>query len=361
MRRSPMRVDRVILVTMTVAALVVTQVPVEAVEETFVLKHVDARVIADALWDTGYHEDMEENLDRLAWEFANDLVRDAVRRLPYAQAYWVPGTVTRRYPPPLRGNTAAEALPRQLHRLVAVVPSENALVVSGTHKALDSFRELVAMLDVPRRQVVMTVHWVNLPGSELKSLGIRWIAIREEGMPGLAQLSANEVRALLKRADPYEHVLTASVTVQDNGPGIVAFGETMPYFTGAARTDRFDPNPGMIAQVRAVFGGTVLPVVPRINRDESVTLLVQPSVCYWTGWLDPPEKVKLSMRLYQDDWAQAAVRDGESLLVEVERGSEALPDGKFYGLASRIEPRLSYRSVLVVTPTVLEYVEPGGK
>jgi len=316
-----MRMNRRMLtvVVAMAAALVVTQVPVEAVEETFVLKHVDARVIADALWDTGYHEDMEEDLARLAWEFANDLLRDAVRR------------------------------------------PENALVVSGSHKALDSFRELVAVLDVPSRQVVMKVHWVNLPGSELKSLGIRWIAIREEGMPGLAQLSANEVRALLKRADPYEHVLTASVTVHDNGPGIVAFGETMPYFTGAARTDRFDPSPGMIAQVRAVFGGTVLPVVPRINRDESVTLLVQPSVCYWTGWLDPPEKVKLSMRLYQDDWAQAAVRDGESLLVEVERGSEALPDGKFYGLASRIEPRLSYRSVLVVTPTVLEYVEPGGK
>ncbi len=351
-----MRVDRRMLtvVVAMAAAMVVAQAPAYAAEETFVLKHGDARLIADAFWDTGYHEDMEEDLDRLAWEFANDLVRDAVRRLPYTQAYWVPGTVTRRYPPPVKGNQLREMLPRQVHRLVEVMPSKNALVVNGSQIALNQFREILEMLDVPSRSAVMEVHWVNLPSSELEALGIDWELLREGERPGLARVSANDVRALLERADPYQHVLTASVTVRNNAPGIVAFGETMPYFTGGTKVDRFDPRPGRNAQVRAVFAGTVLPMLPTINGDNSLTVRVRPSVCYWAGWLDPSQEVDLSMRLYRASEAQVTVREGESLLMEVDRGDQAMSGKEFYGLAPRIEPRLSYRSVLVVTPTLLD-------
>ena len=356
-----MRVDRRMLTVVVATAVVVAQAPAHAAEETFVMKHGDARLIADAFWDTGYHEDMEEDLDRFAWEFANDLVRDAVRRLPYTQAYWVPGTVTRRYPRPLKGNQLHKMLPRQVHHLVEVVPSKNALVVNGSQIALNQFREMLEMLDAPSRSVVMEVHWVNLPSSELEALDIDWAVQQEGGKPGGARVNADGVRALLERADPYQHVLTASVMAKNNAPAIVAFGETMPYFAGGAKVDRFDPRPGSNAQVRAVFAGTVLPVMPRINTDNSLTVRVRPSVCYWAGPVDTSQDVDLSMRLYRASEAQVTVGEGESLLVEVERGDQAMSGKKFYGLAPRIRPRLAYRSVLVVTPTVLEYVEPGGE
>ena len=117
------------------------------------LQYVDASVMA-AMFGGHTRQDPYETLDRAAVGFALDAMRQ-VARMPSPRRETVL---------PVRGVSASRSLNAQAQDLShllpdglagppAVAPNRNALIVTGTPEAIDRFREVLALLDVPAPMV----------------------------------------------------------------------------------------------------------------------------------------------------------------------------------------------------------------
>lgn len=350
----------------TYAMLVVTGIvflaaPVCATEEVISFKYVDAREIADLFWDTGYHRAYDADVEDFVWGFANDVVRDLGLRLPYTECQWSQAAQTRKFPKPIEGGRYADLLPRQVHRLVEVVPSRNAIVVNGSQIAINQFRETLKDFDVPSASVYLTVHWISVPARELADQNLDWSSFRgdDADAPGLyyARVSSSKIDRIIDMAQPYNHVQTAHITVESGAPGVFAFADVYPYLTPTAVLDEFDSRPSDRAQVRMVFHGVVIPVIPYVAKD-GVKLYVRPSTASRLATVENTADPQLSLRLYRTAEMPVDMGAREALVMAFDSRDMKPLEADFRNLEDRIRPELEYSSIMVVTPEVIPYREP---
>jgi len=269
----------------------------------------------------------------------------------------------------LTGGSLNELLPEGLQPPVAVV-DQNALIVTGTPTAVDQFRELVAMVDVPPRMVNVEVKFVEVGQRMTREAGLDWalrnppVEIFEQGhVPGTGSLVRYATGALATafgaalRQSSESNVQAANVTTTNNTPCFVRVSEVFPYFSPTITYDVFGRQ-SVTWDVDSTYTGLELFVLPRINADDTVTMLVRPTLSSPIGEVIGPSGEVLPITDEVGTEVMVRVRDGEELCIGgMRRGNDTMNIG---GLGSRgLAGDLEDTDLLIfVRPTIIRDVTP---
>jgi general secretion pathway protein D len=247
---------------------------------------------------------------------------------------------------------------------------------------LAAFRDIIRLLDVPPKQVLIKVEFIDVSVNDLNSFGITW-NIQPAGniaanLPGggtgasavLAYSSGNAVatlRAALTRS--VQNIIQSPiVTTVNNGIGAVIIQDSVPTVV----TQQIVTGNGNVVsntQPIAVPVFNTLIVQPRINGDNSVFLTVQPTlsaVDITTG----PGGVPLIRSTSRTVVATRRIQNGETMVLggfitrqqsDNENRVPILADLPIIGglFRAREQRTVGTETLVFLTPTIIEDAATG--
>lgn len=330
--------------------------------EVIDLLHLNAGEFAASLRGGGGGFDV---LDEEAVGFALDVMQDVARRgrgrssmpdsMAYSRARAVPGS----------GADFSSLLPEGLAAPPVAAPNRNALVVRGEPDAIDRLRELIAMLDVPTAMVN-----VDLLMDQLSTDHARRIDPHFESWGWGGELSAGaltrpllgfragDLRTILgyDEGSTRRHTLTGSnITGMSGTPLVISAGEVRPQIASSVWYDPWGQR-HVEYFTEAVFAGITLWVLPTVHADDSVTMVLRPTLSEVVGQADRIGARDIIRRTLVETTVR--VPDGQSLVIggldrRLDEMSRSFP-------ASRGRVRADDSSVITVTPTIIRMRGTGG-
>lgn len=295
--------------------------------------------------------------------FARDTIAKGLRRLPGGEGQYVWNADGRSYPN--EGGGARFPVPAGLTQRPVALMQQNALLLRGTADALDQTEELIRMLDKPVKMVNVDLKLVDTPEEEVDQWGIDFQALNGNvavGSMGNAPAAGAALRygvgnlqALLgvdRRRTRGNNVTGASVTTFDNSPATVSFGETIPFFVSHVTYDDFG-NRHVNDDVYSIFSGIELFVIPRINRDDTVTMRLRPTIIEAAGAVSAPDgsSIPITRTLMTD--TQVRVADGQSVVIGGFNRLNSSQIDQFRTLLGDGTIKQSSNPMLIVTPHII--------
>jgi type II secretory pathway component GspD/PulD (secretin) len=265
-------------------------------------------------------------------------------------------------------NPVAALRPPGIQSIVAV-PANNSLVVSGDPASVDRLKEIIALLDVKPRMVNVTCTLLDAPVTRTNEWGLDFaqsvggllvasvgnapgsgLQIQTRGAQGFA-------RAGWDQSQSSGQVMTAvNVTTTNNIPAVITFGRMIPYTTAEVAYDPFGRRI-VSYNIDAVFIGTELFVQPRINGDDTVTMLIRPTFIDAAGSITTPNGINLPITETVGTQALVTVRDGQTIQLGGFERSQQEYNSRFGGLLQgRVSESFSHPR-LFVTPRILRDLE----
>jgi type II secretory pathway component GspD/PulD (secretin) len=206
---------------------------------------------------------------------------------------------------------------------------DNSLIVRGTAEAIDEFREIVALLDKPVKQVEIAVKFISITTTFEEAFGIDWaikntrIEIFNQGFAP-PQAINSVVRFATGNLDAQLNALEKSsratviqeprVAVQNNGYAYVEFGTEIPVYTASVTYNQFGQRQ-VEFEMEPVDVENYLEVQPRVNADDSVSLWLTPQISNVTGWVEAPDGSRAPIMTYQTVMTMLRVQDGETAVI----------------------------------------------
>ncbi|MEA3399984.1 MAG: hypothetical protein U9R79_01950 [Armatimonadota bacterium] len=219
-------------------------------------------------------------------------------------------------------------LPGEMEPPVAIM-SHNALLVRGTREELDQFREMLALLDMPQKQVEISTKWIDVSTKASKALGIDWavtngaLEIFNLGFaPGEA--ANNGVRygrgrwwaelAVLQNNSQATVINEPRVTCMNGMPGMIAFETEIPYFAATISYNQFGQRTVDFTS-EFVDVANELWVVPQINPDDSIKMQLSPQLQDQVGTVEGPNGERIPIVTTQYVETMVRVKDGETIVL----------------------------------------------
>ncbi|NWG76195.1 MAG: type II secretion system protein GspD, partial [Rubrivivax sp.] len=204
----------------------------------------------------------------------------------------------------------------------------SSLIVRGDPDAIEELRELIAMLDVPPKQIEVESRFVNLTVSEARALGVNWTisngSMTVEGSTptsGGASVAveyvtgnAQALMTAIQRDNIGKVVNAPRVSTQNGQPAIVAFQQDIPVTVSQVVTT--DAASTVTTQIIPVPVTTALLVVPRVTGappNESVTTIISPQIEDVIGFVDNPSGGTIPITSTQQIQTQLRVPNGETI------------------------------------------------
>ncbi|MFQ6098132.1 MAG: hypothetical protein ACE5O2_10440, partial [Armatimonadota bacterium] len=173
-----------------------------------------------------------------------------------------------------RGELAA-LLPEGLDGPPAALASRNSLIVRGEAHAIDEFREVVKMLDVPAKTVRIRADAVDAPIRIEQAAGVDFAVMAGQAdasllgsAPADASLllrwAAGDFSALigaLRRETRAASQIATSITTLSSHPAVLTAGEVVPFFNPIIGYDAFGQRT-VDYEVLSLFVGVELWVLP---------------------------------------------------------------------------------------------------
>lgn len=328
-------------------------------------KYMDVEALVAMLWGS---EPVHAGGDDFIADFATDLVYRGAEMVPRSEGQWTSDVASRTYPSRGTSSRTQSMVPAGILGRPLVVPQQNAIIVKGDLAAIDELREVIAMFDRPVDMVKVDVREVDLPEEEQEGWGFDWYWTRGNvDARGGGQLPADGQQLRLARRDAGialrtlhtssrgSHVLGASVVTQNNAPAVVVFGETVPFLTYSTNDDGWGNRIGRTSHVNSVFLGIDVWVTPRINADNTVTMVLEPTLSEWAGEVAFPGTTPIPITRTAYVQTTVTVRDGESMVIGGLNRSSSSMNRTWSGLFSRINYRLQSDPIIVVTPTIIRH------
>jgi type II secretory pathway component GspD/PulD (secretin) len=225
-------------------------------------------------------------------------------------------------------GTGTITLPGEMEPPVAIM-SHNALLVRGTREEIDEFREMLTMLDIPQKQVEIATKWIDVQTTAAEALGIDWSVTNgawEIFNLGFApgEAANNGIRYGRGRwwAELSVLVNTSQATVINeprvvcmNGmPGTIAFQTEIPYFSATISFNQFGQRTVDYTS-DSVTVSNELSVVPQINPDDSVKMLLAPQLEDQVGTVEGPNGERIPIITSQYVETMVRVADGETVVL----------------------------------------------
>jgi len=187
--------------------------------------------------------------------------------------------------------------------LVAGLATDNSLLVQGTPDDIDELRSIVRLLDIAPQQVNIKVDVITVSASILRQFGAQWQFFtnnanisaggQSAGIPdGLRiDIVTGNVQAVIGAltSNGRGRVITSPmITTQNNTPADIAQGILTYGFTQLTTAV---PGGAVLSQPVPfqVPATTTLQVIPRVNRDGSITVNGSINVTNVTRFIDSPD------------------------------------------------------------------------
>ncbi|MFQ6134049.1 MAG: type II secretion system protein GspD, partial [Armatimonadota bacterium] len=285
-----------------------------------------------------------------------------------------PGVVANWRPAPRDGSFRGELeqfLPEGLVGPPAALERDNSLLVRGTPAAIDEFVETLALFDVPSRMVNIRADVLDAPVQVQRSYGVDLFARAGNAdvgvitAPGDSNLSLryrtgnfSGLLGALERESRGKVQLSPQVTTMNRSPAVLTVGQSIPFAQSVVRYDQFG-NRFVDFFVDNVFVGVELFVLPRINGDDTVTMIIRPSVIDQTGQVVGPQGATYPITQQTLTETVVTIPDGQTMLIGGlprvrTSGTDPFAAGPFPAGSFRME-----RSDLLifVTPTIIRQRE----
>ena len=224
------------------------------------------------------------------------------------------------------GGGLSSLLPEGVTIKSIAVPDQNALLVRGTPSAVDQVQELIRLIDKPAKQVNVACKLLSLGLRTARQWGadLAWrlpngdlfVQGPAPGGPTM-RFARGDVTALLAgnvQRSVSNNSVEANVTTTNNTPAVIRAATIIPFVTASVTYDQFGQRQ-VDYIIDAVATGVELFVVPRINGDDTVTMLLRPSFITATGSVITPDGQALPITQNTSVETQVTVPDGETLVI----------------------------------------------
>ncbi len=154
-------------------------------------------------------------------------------------------------------------------------PDNNSLLVRGGAQQLSNIRRLVALLDVPKRHVEMSVWIIDLQKDELEQLGVKWSGSLNVG----GQLGVAINGGLSSTVDGASFMATVLALAEQNRANVVSrpmllTQENVPAIFDNSRTFYTRLVGERSTSLEHVTYGTSLSVLPRFSDREEIEMML---------------------------------------------------------------------------------------
>ncbi|HEY3412443.1 MAG TPA: hypothetical protein VGM51_05200 [Armatimonadota bacterium] len=258
---------------------------------------------------------------------------------------------------------------------------DNSLLVRGEPDAIDELKNIIQLLDVPVKQVSIKAEFVTVSDNDLDAFGLNWSTsvlnsnvttdIGGQGTQAtptitmnIAQGNINATLTALKQNNRAHTILAPLISTLNNVGATISSNESYPIWTSSISQGNVGGNiaTSTLQQIPTTTG---LYVLPRINRDGSVTVQLSPQVQQINGFIAGPNGQSAPIIIGQQLQTIRRVKSGESIVLGglqtktdsvTTRGIPFLQDLPFVGRFFQSHDKSVKNSQLLIflTPTIVE-------
>jgi general secretion pathway protein D len=193
----------------------------------------------------------------------------------------------------------------------------NAVVLRGTPQEIAPYERLIALVDQPRRSVMLDTQIVELTESGAYDLGINYSSNGNlasatfnagSGQKPTSTLSLSAQLAALATKGQAKILASPKILAADDRTAAILSGEAVPIFTNL-----LVPSGGTTIvqqQLQYINVGVSLEILPRIAANGDVTADIFSEVSSILSYVQTAPQIAVRQEL-----TQAEVRDGQSLLI----------------------------------------------
>lgn len=210
----------------------------------------------------------------------------------------------------------------------AIIPYEadNSLLVKGEDDAVQELKDLITLVDVPSKQVMIKAEFIEVSTTLSQKLGVDWLLSRPEYMvqtdfrPSgnvLAYVQTGNVTANLRAeltTGGGKLVNSPIISTLNNTAATISIGKQIPFYQSSTQNN----GSGVLvtsSSVTYIDASTELNVLPQINGDDTITLILQPRVSDSTGFVTGPNGEQ-APQISQETLSTARiVASGETIVV----------------------------------------------
>lgn len=261
-------------------------------------------------------------------------------------------------------NTSAQNLSRLLPDGITapptVAPNRNALIVTGTLEAIDEFREILALLDVPATMVNIALRLDEVSNSVMRSLTpeMHTWGLRADLDLGGPAAGGNLLRYALPNLSllggfgygtgARKGMTEAQVTGTSGQPCLIAAGEVRPWFSGHVY---YDPWGGRHVDYipHAAFAGVTFWVLPQVIGDNAVRMQIAADFSEVAG--PAPDVRAGEITVHHLIETTVTVADGQPMVIGGMRRSLDEANRRWPGSTSGL--RTDSDSIITVTPRII--------
>ena len=180
------------------------------------------------------------------------------------------GTAPERVPRPAPGRAADTDLSSPT--IVVAYPETNSLIVRGTLAGIQKVKHLVAELDLPRKQVELSLWIIDVEKKKLDAIGVKWTGqVGISGRLGVgfngatSTLDGERFLASISALSEQGHASVVSRPVVLTQENVLAHFDSNSTFYARLQSER-------VASLEAVTYGTLISVLPRVSPDDEVEM-----------------------------------------------------------------------------------------
>lgn len=203
----------------------------------------------------------------------------------------------------------------------------NMLIVRGTPEAIEGFKRILSWLDVPPKQVLIEAQFVDISTEYEESMGIDWTLSTGEVTAGVVGLAAGGVLTVRYDVGRFGATLAAAlrtgrarivnaprIATLNNIPAVIAIATVFPIVLSFTYV-----LPGGVSRTveTVVFFPVTsfLLVLPTIHADDSITVMVIPTLADIIGTVRGPGGIELPQFTIRSLSTVIRVKDGESIVI----------------------------------------------
>ena len=264
------------------------------------------------------------------------------------------------------GGALAQLLPEGLTEKPVALADQNALILKGTAEAIDEFAEIVSLLDKPVQQVNIEVRLVTMS----RRLDQGWgydLPIRGRDLQidvvGPAPPAGSNLRFKTGNMAPLisgtnreslsNNTTGANITTKNNRMCVIRATTLIPFVAASVSYNQFGQRTVDYA-IDAVATGVELFCLPRINADDSISMMLDPRFIAPTGEVVAPDGTVIPITEEISLQSEVVVQDGETLaLGGFPRSIETLETVGLPLNFKRSELVEDAESILFVTPRII--------
>jgi len=204
---------------------------------------------------------------------------------------------------------------------------DNSIIVKADEEGLEKFKKIVRMLDVPPKQVQIKAEFVEVKTTDVKRFGIDWSLERLNesfstsfgpvGNVAVGFATGNLTAQLRTQltSDVGRIINAPIISTINNQNAMISINTVIPYWVSIA-TVVGDGNVINQATPNFINVYTGLSVMPRVNGDGTITMIIQPQVADTGNIISGPEgSSDIPEQRQQMLFTQRRVANGETIVV----------------------------------------------